>query len=286
MMVAIVSVSLVSCGGDDDDNEANGNGTNGNGTEKSEAQKFVGCWVADNEDNKWMFFPDNSCTFINTDGTGWEVWRYSGRWSYDEKSKMLTASTSEERISCLINYSSDYTWTGIDMGGNSTVAFSRDDMGTVREYLNGKIWKGANGSIKVTSNSLYTGTNYNGKWHNIVWCLNGWESDSAFPECKSPSAYYKDGEYRASGVYWEVEVERCINVSDAKFDSSTSVTLDVTIDDDYFYCNGYYGYKNFLRRDNIFKGKIFIDNMYSSKAKLEIMGTIGSGRLEREYTLN
>lgn len=277
-------MGFVGCGSDSDSDTGGGNGPDG---KKSEVQKFVGCWVAANEDHKWMFFPDNSCVFIDTDGTGWEVWRYSGRWSYDEESKMLTASTSEERMSCLVNYSSDYTWTGIDMGGSSTVAFTRDDIGTVREYLNGKTWKGTNGSIKITSNSLYTGSNYNGKWHNIVWCLNGWENDAAFPECVSPSTYYQYGEYRGAGGYTcDVEVERCINVSDAKFNSSTSATLDVTIDDDYFYCLGVYGYKFFLMRNDIFKGKMYVDNMYSSNAKIEIIGTIGKDRFEREYTLN
>lgn len=187
----------------------------------------------------------------------------------------------------LINYISDDAWAGLSLKHGGSISQTRDNIGYARELINGKTWKGTNGTISITATSQYSGSNYNGKLNNIVWCLEGWESDSGFPECKDPASFYKEGEYQGIARTWyRVKVERCINVSSASFESSSSMLLQATIDDDYFYCDGGYGYKIHLSRENIFKGEMRLDDIYSSSAKLIIDGMMNDNSFKREYSLN
>lgn len=280
VMVVIVSISFVSCGGSDDDENS---GNQGNGNEPlTESQKFVGFWDV-KDDEKWVFFPNGKCTYIELNG--YDVYRTNGSWSYDEKTQTLVTTIESNHF--LINYVSDYAWDGIRLNYSSTISCTRDNIGYARESLINKNWKGTNGNIRFSSDSRYSGCRYNGKDNNMVWCLENWNSDNGFPEVKDPSVFYEDGEYYGMDrTYWEVEVERCINASKVSFESNNSMTIDADIDDDYFYRAGWWGYKIHLKKINIFKGTIRVDNMNSSDAKLSIDGKMNGSSFKREYSLN
>lgn len=231
IMAVIVSISFVSC--DHHNNVTGNNGDEGKENKPlTESQKFVGYWDGEDTDNKWVFYPDGKCCRIEVYGTGYNVYRKSGSWSYDETTKTLITTVESNQF--LINYISDDAWAGLSLKHGGSISRTRDNIGYARELINGKTWKGTNGTISITATSQYSGSNYNGKLNNIVWCLEGWESDSGFPECKDPASFYKEGEYQGIARTWyRVKVERCINVSSASFESSSSMLLQATIDDDY-----------------------------------------------------
>ena len=88
IMAVIVSISFVSC--DHHNNVTGNNGDEGKENKPlTESQKFVGYWDGEDTDNKWVFYPDGKCCRIEVYGTGYNVYRKSGSWSYDETTKTL-----------------------------------------------------------------------------------------------------------------------------------------------------------------------------------------------------
>jgi hypothetical protein len=276
MMVIFVSIGFVSCVKKPDEIQED--------KPLTESQKFVGYWDGKDYDEKWVFYPDGRCCYIEVYGMGYDVKRTNGTWSYNETTKIL--STTVQSYQFLMTSISDNAWTGVVIGSGSSISRTRDNVGYARELIIDKRWKGTNGSISVSASSQYSGSTYNGKTYNIVWRLDGWSNDKGFPEFKDPSVFYKDGEVYKSRTYYAVEVERCIKVRSASFESSSSMLLQASIDDDYFYRDGGYGYKSHLREETLFSGKILFEDIYSSNAKLTIDGTMNGSPFKREYSLN
>ena len=224
MMVAIVSVSLVSCGGDDDDNGANGNGSNGNGTDNLEAQIFVGYWHSENAEYDFLFNEDGSCiAFAN-----WNTAPKSGRWSYDKNSKKLTTTIGGNNW--LINVNSSNYWAGINMGSYATVEYYPSDLHFLwRSCLIRYKWNEVNGDdsfsfsfdqVQNTTDSYIQLYGYNDYGYDMSFIMGfykpvrfdlGWR-------------WVVDG-FDVDPTYANMKIENCKRVGD-KFTATFSQTVE------------------------------------------------------------
>ena len=271
MLLLPIFFTMGACSSDDSEDNNEGNDPLSHLSE--DAKKLVGCW-----DEGWVFYPDGTCCFI--DHNGYEISREYGEWTYDDKTKLLTTTVGSKQYS--VSLLSQNSWAGINLGSGSTVSWHRYDIGYAGELISRKQWSG-NSNIRISPNTHYTsGTGV--YMHELIWGLNGWEKDTAFPKIKDPSEFYEDGEYRSyGGTYYTVQVERCIEVSKASFVTNTSMLLEATIGDDYFWTDEWYGYKTNLSRQTFFTGTILLENMYSDDAKLTIDGNMNGQSFKREY---
>ncbi len=266
-------ISLFACSKDDsEDSKASGIEDKGPLSHLSEeARKFVGCW-----DEGWIFYPDGTCCRIDYDG--YVVNRKTGEWKYDDVTKLL--ATTIENYQYTITLVTDNAWSGVSLGGNGAVSYHKYDAGYACELLSKKQWKGKS-NIHIAGNTYYSGQGLT--FSQICWSLSGW--DDEFPKIIEPSVYYEGGYYEGYRSSYRVEVERCINVTDVTFNSNTSLTMKVTIRDEYYWTDGGYGYKTNLSSNQIFYGILHFDDIYSKNSKLTIEGTIdGAKPIKREYT--
>lgn len=268
-----LSFSFFACSNDDSEDSKNPNTDKGPLSQLSEeAKKFVGCW-----NEGWIFYPDETCCRI--DYSGYEVYREMGEWKYNDATKILVTTINNYQYT--ITLITDQAWSGISLGGNGVVSYHKYDAGYAGELLSKKRWKGKS-NISITGDTYYTGDRL---IDNINWRISGWENDDAFPEIKSPDEIYENGKINLGRAeYATAKVQRCLNISDVTFNSSTSLTMKATIDDEYYYTDERYGYKTWKHYERIFEGNLRFDDIYSNNSKLIIEGIMGGKSFKREYT--
>lgn len=153
-------------------------GESSNGSNSQESKNFLGYWHSENEDYDFLFNEDGSCIAY----ANWDAAPKSGRWSYDEKSKTLTSTIGGN--SWLINSSSSYSWTGINMGSYRTVSYYHSDIHYLwRSYLTKYKWNQVNGDDsfnfsvdqeRETGDSYIKLCGYNETYSDLSFVMGFW----------------------------------------------------------------------------------------------------------------
>lgn len=141
MMVSMLSIGFISCGGDDD--EAPGGNEQVESPEDNlpESSKgFVGYWRNSQDNlvtsNDFVFFGDGSCDRYNT---------YNGRfldggyWTFNDITKILATTVGEWQWE--VTLSNSETWAGLSLGSAKTQTFKRDDSRYALAYLRNTVWE-------------------------------------------------------------------------------------------------------------------------------------------------
>lgn len=147
LIMALCSMSLISCGGDDSNDEPVPENTTTSESPESnlpdEAKAFVGDWSSD------LF---GSCIFFS-DGYA-KVDGGNGYWTYDVETKIL-ATTLGNRYGLYqwqVTLSNENTWTGIGMWDEESYVFYKKQEASysiwyyIRNFLSGSAWKDSNGN--------------------------------------------------------------------------------------------------------------------------------------------
>lgn len=154
LIIALCSVSLISCGGDDNNDEPIPENTTTEETSESnlpdEAKAFVGYWAPDGGRiyNDYCFFDDGTAFRRNWKNSSSEYKEF-GYWTYDIDTKILattfTASGAGNAIQYSITLSNENVWTGIAPSG-TPIKFEKSIDKYFQYMLSNSSWTAADRS--------------------------------------------------------------------------------------------------------------------------------------------
>lgn len=212
-------------------------GESSNGSNSQESKNFLGYWHSENEDYDFLFNEDGSCIAY----ANWDAAPESGRWSYDEKSKTLTSTIGGN--SWLINSSSSYSWTGINMGSYRTVSYYHSDIHYLwRSCLTRYKWNQVDGSdsfsfsfdqVDGASDSyIYLFGNYGDYYYNDMSFVMGfWEIKEV--TYNLPNYYTYDG-FEVYPQSAKMKIYNCM-LDDDKFTATFDQTVEYVLSILYHY---------------------------------------------------
>ncbi len=198
LIIALCSVSLISCGGDDNNDEPIPENTTTEETSESnlpdEAKAFVGYWVG-SSNGTYCFFDDGTA-FTHYENNSYDYKKF-GYWTYDIDTKILATTFTQpykgNAIQWSITLSNENVWTGISVSG-TPVTYNKNVSGYFYYMLSSSSWTATDGST-ISFDSYYNYGYYSG---NLI-PINGTDINEGYYWGIPSTVEYSDGnkiEYR------------------------------------------------------------------------------------------